>query len=294
MEKFLIVVASGAVSGMVYAMLAMAFVLLYRASGVINMALGEIVTVGALVTYSMRGDHALPLLAAGAVAVGVGMAIAGATDLALLRPAKGRLELSLMLTFGAALVVQAVARLVWGATQYSSSPYSGVPRKIRLGVGEATINGQAIYLAAGLATVFAGLYVLIEHTSFGQRLRATSADREVAQAYGVRTKRVVLTAAIIAGGIAALAGFLLLPVIAFTYAGGTFLAVKGLVAWIAGGLDRISGALIGGLLLGLTEAIVGGYLVTGWQDTIVFGTLIALLLFRPQGLLGRFHPVGVR
>lgn len=294
MDKLVIVIASGVMSGMVYAMLALAFVLLKRASGVINVALGELVTIGALVTYSLRADHGFPLVLAGLVAIVVGMAVAGVIDLTLLRPAHGRLELSLMLTFGAALVIQAVARLIWGASQYTSLPYDGVPRRVGLGLGDATVNGQVIYVALGLLVVYSGITWLVAKTGFGLRLRATAADREVATAYGVRTNRVVLGTSILAGGIAALSGFLLLPVIAFTYHGGALLAVKGIVAWILGGYHRIDGALVGGLVLGVSEALVGGYLVSGWQDSIVFAGLIALLVFRPGGLLGGAHPEGVR
>ena len=294
MEKFALVSASGLVSGMVYAMLAIAFVLLYRASGVVNIAIGEIVTVGALVTYSMRADHGLALVVAGGMAVAIGAVISGTITTTLLRPAHGRLDLSLMLTFGAALVVQAIARLVWGATQYSSAPYTGVPRSLRLGIGDATVNDQALYLLGAVIVVYGGSWWLIEHTSFGRSLRATAADREVASAYGIRTGRIMLATSLLAGGIAALAGFVLLPIVAFTYTGGTFLAVKGLIAWIAGGLNRLSGALAGGLALGVAEALVGGYLVSGWQNTIVFGALIGLLLVRPQGLFGKPIAAGVR
>ncbi|MEQ9163070.1 MAG: hypothetical protein RLN74_10195, partial [Ilumatobacter fluminis] len=127
--------------------------------------------------------------------------------------------------------------------------------------------------------------LVLRVTALGRQLRAVSDDRDMAEAVGVRSGRLVLGAYVVACGLAALVGFFVLPLIFFTYAGGTLLGLKGLVAALVGGLYRPMGPLAGGLLLGLGEAATAGYYSADWKDVSVFAVLIVVLLVRPNGIV---------
>lgn len=286
MQLFSSVLATGIVNGLIYALVGLAFVLIFRVDGVINLALGECVMLGALFGYSLVSDHGMPLAIGAVGALALGGGIGATTELAVFRILGNRDPLGMMiLTFGLALVMQNAARRIWSTDLYSIGGFPGVPSVIRIIYERTIVQGQAIWVAVLAGVVFGAWWLVLRVTALGRQLRAVSDDRDMAEAVGVRSGRLVLGAYVVACGLAALVGFFVLPLIFFTYAGGTLLGLKGLVAALVGGLYRPMGPLAGGLLLGLGEAATAGYYSADWKDVSVFAVLIVVLLVRPNGIV---------
>ncbi|MGK2955583.1 MAG: branched-chain amino acid ABC transporter permease [Solirubrobacterales bacterium] len=286
MELLLTVLASGVLNGLVYALIGLAFVLIFRVDKIVNLALGECTMIGALLGFELNRTRGLPLVLAFVGVVVVGASIGAITEMGILRRMRTRDPLRvLILTFGLALILHSVARIAWSTDLYSLPTFPGVPRVIRLGYERAVLPGQFVWILALAVVVFAVWAIVLRRTHLGRDLRAVSDDRDVAEAMGIRASRRVLGAYVAACALAAVVGFFVSPVLFMSYTGGTLLGLKGLVAALVGGFFRPMGALVGGLVLGLAEAATAGYYRADLRDVAVFGLLIVLLLVRPQGIL---------
>lgn len=286
MELLLSVISSGMLNGLVYALVGLAFVLIFRVDKVVNLAIGECTMLGALVGFELHRARGLPLLVAFVGVLVVGASIGAITETGILRQMRTRDPLRvLILSFGLALVLHSVARVIWSTDLYSLPTFPGVPDVIRLGHQRAVLPGQFVWIAALALLVFGTWSIVLKRTDLGRDLRAVSDDREVAEAMGIRASRRVLGAYVTACALAAVAGFFVSPVMFMSYTGGTLLGLKGLVAALVGGFFRPMGAVVGGLVLGLAEAATSGYYRADLKEVTVFGLLIVLLLVRPQGVL---------
>jgi branched-chain amino acid transport system permease protein len=286
MEKFLTVLLSGGVNGLVYALIGLAFVLIFRVDRVVNLALGECAMFGALVAYEVSKARGYSLVVAALAVLVVGGSIGAITEVGILRRMRTRDPLRvLILSFGIALVLQSVARIIWSTDLYSLPTFPGVPEVIRVFYRRSVLQGQGLWIIAFAAAAFLGWALLLKRSSLGRDLRAVSSDREVAEAMGIPASRLILGAYVVGCALAAFAGFIVSPVLFMSYSGGTLLGLKGLIAALVGGLQRPLGPLVGGLLLGLAEAATAGYYKPDWKEVTVFTVLIALLLVRPQGIL---------
>jgi branched-chain amino acid transport system permease protein len=281
-------VVDGALSGAVYALVALAFVVVYRASRMINFALGEWLMLGAGLTAT--GVHVLGLgLAGGMVFATLGMGALGlAFNRVVLRPMMGRPVIALiMVTLGLGALLRAVATLA----------LTGVPRRLPLPIpaeplrlGELAISSER--LAAGIVSAVAVVLiaVLAHRSRMGLAMRAIADDHQVAMAMGIDPHRYFAIAWLGVGLIAVLAGTLWTAV-----AGGGFgVVLVGLKIFpivIIGGLDSIAGTLVGALLIGVLESLAAGYLDPwlggGFSTTACYLVLIAMLCVRPYGLFGR-------
>lgn len=286
MELSITVLSSGALNGLVYALVGLAFVLTFRVDGVVNLAIGECAMLGALLGVQLHKDQGLPLIVALAGAMVLGGSIGAFTEIGILRRMRHRDPLRiLILTFGLALVLHSIARIVWSTDLYSLPTFPGVPRVIHLGFQRAVLPGQFVWIAGLALLVFVSWGLVLRRTNLGRDLRAVSDDREVAEAMGIRASRRVLGAYIVACMLGSAAGFFVSPVLYMSYAGGTLLGIKGLIAALVGGFLRPMGALVGGLVLGIAEAATAGYYRADLKDVTVFVVLILILLLRPQGIL---------
>lgn len=286
MELLLTVLSSGVLNGLAYALIGLAFVLIFRVDKVVNLAIGECTMIGAMLGFELNRTRGLPLVVAFLGVLVVGALIGAITEMGILRRMRNRDPLRvLILSFGLALIIQAVARIVWSTDLYSLPTFPGVPRVIRLGYRRAVVPGQFLWILALAVAVFGVWAIVLRRTNLGRDLRAVSDDREVAEAMGIRASRRVLGAYIAACALAAVVGFFVSPVLFMSYSGGTLLGLKGLVAALVGGFYRPMGALVGGLVLGLAEAATSGYYRADLREVAVFGLLIVLLLVRPQGIL---------
>jgi branched-chain amino acid transport system permease protein len=286
MEFLLAVLLSGVQNGLVYALVGLAFVLVFRVDRSINLALGESAVLGALLGYTLVVTLGLPLWL-GLLGVAVaGASIGWTTEVVLIRRMRTRSPLRvLVLSFGLALVLQNVWKLFWSTDIYSLPQFPGVPEVVTVFFDRSVVPGQALYVTLLAAVVFGAWAFVLWRTPLGRDMRAVSSDTEVATAVGINARRTVTGAYMMASLLVAVVGFVVSPMIFLSYAGGTLLAVKGLVATLVGGIHRPFGALFGGLLLGIAEAATAGYYSVDWKDVSVFGLLILVLLVRPNGIL---------
>lgn len=280
------VLVSGVQNGLVYALVGLAFVVVFRVDGTINLALGEGLVLGVILGVELVSGQGWPLLLALATVVLVGAVLGYSMEVGVLRRMRDRSPLRvLIVSFGIALVLQNVIRIVWSTDTYTLTTFPGVPRTLSVFYDRSVVSGQFVYLLMLALLVFIGWKHLLHRTRLGRDLRAVGADREIAAAMGIRSGAMVSGSYAVSTALVAAVGFVVSPILFINYAGGTLLAVKGLIAALVGGIRRPFGSLVGGLLLGLGEAATAGYYNVDWKDVTVFSILLVILLVRPGGLL---------
>lgn len=266
---------TGITLGSIYALIALGFVTIYNVTGVINLAQGEFVMIGALAIATLSRAAPLPLAAALAILLTaiVGAAIYQVT----LRPARGASIVTLIIiTIGVSIVLRGIALLIWGVDPYPLRAFSLGP-PISLGV--AVITRQALWVIAttGLAVLL--LYLFFTKTMLGRGMRACALNARAARLMGVPLARMSMLAFALSAGVAAIGGIVLTPIQYASYDMGLILGLKGFVAAIMGGLSSLPGAIIGGLLLGMLESIGGG-INSAYKEAVAFVILIAVLIAR--------------
>lgn len=286
MEKVVVVLLSAILTGAIYAAVALTYVLVIRASGLLNLTHGEVLTVAALLTYTLRVNYGMSIWLALAAAVAVGAVIgAGTYRLFIVHMRDKSLPKAIILTFGLALVIQACVRLLWGTEVRGQATFPGVPTTLQLEFASAQVSGQIIYV---VLLAFASYYLLrrtITGTTFGLSVRAVGSDPEIAEAFGRPTKRLLTVSFASSAALAAMIGWAISPVIFFSFETGTLLGIKGLIAAIVGNIQRPTGAIVGGFVLGAIEAFTRGYISADWITAASVVALLAVLLLRPQGMV---------
>jgi branched-chain amino acid transport system permease protein len=278
------ILISGFFLGLVYGLLAVGLVVVYRGSRVINFAYGETGMIATFAFMEMWVNHHLPLAISVVAAVLLAAGIGAATDLVVIRPLRGEPPLTAMVgTLGVAALI-----LAFAIRRYGVNP-SFLPPLVE-GTG-FTVNGleiqrsQLLVLLAA-ATVLGLLTLLYRASSFGLRLRATALDPAAAGLVGVNTALTSMATWALAGALAGLSGILVASSVSFSVFFMTSLLLRSLAAALVGGLTSIGGGFVAGVTLGLTEALIG-YLapVTGVVEVLLAAFVIGLLLVRPAGLV---------
>jgi branched-chain amino acid transport system permease protein len=205
-----------------------------------------------------------------------------------IRPARHSPPVTLIIiTVGVTIVLRAGALLVWGADPYVLPAFTTLALEDHIfRFGGVIVQAQSLWIWATLAVVLVLLYVLLEHTLMGRALRACAVNRRAAQLMGINPNRMSLVAFAMAAALGALGGIVLGPVTRPIYDMGLMLGLRGFVAAIMGGLVSPPGAVVGGLLLGVVENIAAGVTNPTYKSVFAFLILIAILLFRPQGIMG--------
>lgn len=276
------VLFGGLTSGSIYALVAVGLAVIYRATNIINFAHGEFAVIGALTAASLVGVVGLPLaLLAGIVAAGV----AGLFfERVVLRPMESQPAFVIILcTLGASIAFRGAAMLVWGKDPLRLEAFSG---ETPLRFGGAAILPQAIWVLAITAVVMVLVGLALQRTIFGKALRACAENSWTAGLVGINVRSMITGTYVISAALGGIAGVLISPIAALDFQSGLLLTIKGLTAAIIGGLDRISGVVAGGLLLGVIEAYASAYVSSSLKDVVAFSILILLLMLRPQGLFG--------
>ena len=275
---------SGITVGAVYALVALGFTIIYNASDVVNFAQGEFVMLGGMITAfaSMAG---LPLALAGLLAIAATAAVGVALNKLAIEPARGAPVVSLIIiTIGASIFIRGVAQLVFDKQLHRFPAFSG-DEPIRL-LG-ATILPQSLWVLVGAFAVFVGLWLFFTRTLTGRAVLATSNNRLAAQLVGINTGWVMTLSFALSAAIGALAGVLVTPITNTSYDVGIALALKGFAAAMLGGMGNPKGALVGGILLGLIEALTAGYLSSQYKDAAAFVVILVVLFAMPQGIFGK-------
>ena len=323
MDTFLQQIINGLTLGSVYAIVALGYTMVYGIIQLINFAHGEVVMIGAMVAYSVivalvGAKVALPpvmvVLIGLAIAIPVCMGVGYTLERVAYRPLRRAPRLAPLITaIGLSIILQHLAMIIWSRNPL---PYPQIIQTVPYHIGGATITNVQIAIIAGSITMMIALLALVYRTKLGIAMRATSQNQTVAGLMGIDIDRVIAVTFVIGAALGAVAG-----VMHGTYYGvahyqmGFLLGLKAFSAAVLGGIGNLAGAMLGGVLLGVIEALGAGYVgdltnlcqLSDWsttirercesdpnltlfgsnyQDVFAFIVLIAVLVFRPSGLLG--------
>lgn len=286
MDEFLQYTVSGLSTGGIYSLVALGLALIYRSTRILNFAHGDITTIGTLVAFTLLGMK-VPFAVAAVVALLFGAGLAMAFYFCVLVPAQRREATQLgqiILTLGLGLIIQGVVAYA-GGTEPQAFPFPLSEFKIYK-LGSITISQLSLgTLAISLLSCFI-FYLLIQKTRLGLAMRATSENLPAAQTLGIPTRMVLALSWGFASLLGVLAGLFLAPVLLLDPFFMLEPFLKGFAAAILGGLNSLPGAIVGGLILGVAEALAGGYISIAFKNTFAFLLIIVVLLLRPEGLLG--------
>ena len=284
MAELLQFVFAGLTVGAIYALVALGFTLIYKASDIINFAQGEFVMLGGMTTVFVA--HAgVPLPLAALIAIAATTAIGLALHRFAIEPAHGATPVALiMITIGASIFLRGTAQVVFDRRFHSLPPLLGADP---IHFGGAAILPQSLIVLVSAAIIVILLWLFIERTVLGKAVIATAANRLAARLVGVNTSRIVAFSFGVSAVIGAIAGVLITPITLTSYDAGTLLALKGFAAAMLGGIGSAPGAVVGGLLIGMFEALAAGYLSSNYKDAVAFLIILVVLVAIPQGLFGR-------
>ena len=278
------VIVNGFFVGLVYGLLAVGLVVVYRGSRIINFAYGETGMLGAFVFSELWVSAHLGLIPALIIGVAVSAVLGAATEVVLIRPLRGQPPLTAMV---GTLAVAALL-LTFASRRYGLYPRF-LPPLVRGGgidVAGLTVQPAQLVILVVAGGVLAALAALSKYTSFGLRLRATALDPMAAGLVGVDTNRTSVATWALAGGLAGLSGILIAPSVAFSVFFMTSLLLRSVAAALVGGLTSIGGAVVAGITLGIAEGVIGYTVpINGIVEVALAAFVIGLLLVRPSGLV---------
>jgi branched-chain amino acid transport system permease protein len=282
-DQFLQYLFSGITSGSVYALTAIGFTLIFNATQIINFSQGQMVMLGGMIGVSLY-KAGLPLWGCFLGAVVIVTLVSMGLETVAIRPLlrKGVLA-QIIATVGAAFVFETAAMLIWGRDAVTLPPFSG---DAPLAVGKATIVPQTLWVVGLTILIVIVLQVFYRKSLFGTAIRACSVNPTAARLQGVSYRKVVLFSFALSGAVAAAAGVMITPISFMSYSSGALIGLKGFAAATLGGLGNPLGAVLGGFILGIVEALGIGVVSAGYKDAISFVILLLVLFLRPAGLLG--------
>ncbi len=273
--------------GAVYALVALGYSLIYASAGVLNWSQGDMVMLGAYIGYVLYRLLGINFVVSLGISMGAAALIGMLVERSVLRPLRKRQAPAInvvIATLGVAIIARNIALVIWGPdAQAFPSPVDSSP--LRLG-NLSIIPLDILIVSVGLVLMLLLQYFL-NYTREGKALRAVAQDRVAAILMGVDGKSSDALAFATSSMMGAAAGLLIAPVFFVTFNMGSGIGLKGFVAAVVGGLGSIPGAIAGGFFLGLTEAIAGGKISSGYRDAISFVLLILVLWLKPSGLFSR-------
>jgi branched-chain amino acid transport system permease protein len=285
MDLFLQLVANGLVLGAFYALSALGLTLVFGLMRVVNFAHGELYVIGGLLGWALTAVLGWNYFLALVVVVIVLGVVGYLIDQVLIARVRGQgEEPTILLTIGLSIFIANTALLIVGTTPVTvASPFASKP----LFLGPVVITQARLVLVVICAVLIASANLLIQKTTLGRAMRATFQDPMAAQLVGIRTPRIYGFTFALGATLAGAAGMLLGSIYVVEASSGGVISLKAFVVVILGGMGSFAGAVAGGLILGLTEALWGGYVSTGYVDAIGFALVIVTLLVRPYGLFSR-------
>jgi len=279
------VAVQGIVTGMIYALVGVGFVLVFRTAGIFNFAHTESYTIGALATFMFvtrwGSTYWQSIFIAGILCGMVGVV----TELIAFR----RLIIKnappvnvIVASIALGIILRATSLLIWGP---DAQFVKGI--KTKLSLGSVVIGGQSLLVTLTVIVIIIGLGLLLYRTRLGIALRAVADNRVIASVMGVDIRLTLPLAFGMAGMLGGVAGSLVAPILFPQFRMGQAVIIKAFSASVIGGLDSIPGTIAGGLFIGIVESFVGVYLTTAFKDVFAFALLIIMLVVRPTGILGR-------
>jgi branched-chain amino acid transport system permease protein len=282
--RLLQLVVNGAASGCIYGLIALGFVLIYKATEMVNFAQGDILMLGGFVAFTLIATWGLNYWLGALLAVLITAAFGFALDAVVLRRVIGQPQFAVvMLTLGLGFIFRAFAGIVWGYDSVGfETPFTN--RTVRL--GGVVLGQDNVSIIVGTVILCLVLYLFFSRTRLGIAMQASSQNQLAAYYMGIPVRTVFSLIWAISAGVAAVAGILLSPVSMIDVNMG-FLGLKAFAAAVLGGFGSIPGALVGGVIVGIVEQMAGYYLPPGSQDVTSNVVLLAVLILRPEGLFAQ-------
>jgi branched-chain amino acid transport system permease protein len=286
MSRFIDLTLSGISDGMIYAAVALALVLIWRATRIVNFAQGGMLMITTFIAYSVyTGTNSYWLAFFSALVAG--LVLGAVVERVLVRPVEGGPPLNaVIVTLGLLILLQAIAGMIWGGTPRSFPPAFSI-RGYEIGGHRVLFSPNDLFIVISVLIVAGLLWLLFNRTAVGLRMRASAFAPEVARLLGVRVGRMLTLGWALAAVAGSLAGVLIAPSVFVGPNNFDAVLVFGFTAAVIGGLDSPPGAVIGGVLLGLALNYIAGYM---GSDLVTLGALVilmAVLMIRPDGLFTR-------
>ncbi len=286
MSLFFDYTLNGITNGMIYAALALALVLIYRATRIINFAQGAAGMLTTFIAFSLLSRGWGYWWAFVAVLL-IGFAIGAVTERVLIRPLQGKSELNpVIVTIGLLVVFEGLAGAIYGNAS-RGFPAAFSQRGLHVGTTAIAFSRFDVFILIAVLALMAGTLVLFRFTAIGLRMRASAFSREIARLLGVRVGLLLTLGWALAGIAGSLAGLLVAPTSSFGPYYMDLILVYGFTAAVIGGLESPVGALVGGIISGLCISYVGGYLGSGLEPLGALALLMVALMVRPEGLFSR-------
>ena len=284
MDYFIQLLVSGIAAGLVYGFIGMGFAMIYRATGVVNFAQGELMMLVSYIAFTLAGTFQfgfwLMLAATVAASVLIGLLI----EVLLIRPMLGQPVFStVMVTIGLAVILRSVVVLIWGADPMPLN--AGLPTEV-IKIGPAGLYPAQLYSVGLMAAVLLGLWTFFRYSRVGIAMRATANVQTAALLMGINVKRIFALSWALSAGLAAIAG-VLIGVVYDVNPGMWTTGLRSFPAVILGGLDSVFGAALGGILIGVVENLSEGYIGRGMKEIAGFVLILVVLMVRPYGLFGK-------
>ena len=286
--SFLQYLINGISIGAVYAIIALGYTMVYGIAKMLNFAHGDVIMVGAYMSFCVTSYLGLPAVVGVLVAVAVCTVLGIVIEGLAYKPLRGVPSLAVLITaIGVSYFLQNVAQLIWGSAPKNFKSIVSM-KPLSLFGGQITITGEVIVTILASIAIMVGLTLFTTRTRTGKAMRAVSEDRDAAQLMGINVNQTISMTFAIGSALAAIAGVLLcstVPTLMPTT--GAMPGIRAFTAAVFGGIGSIPGAMLGGILLGIIETFSKAYLSTQFSDAIVFLVLIVILLVKPAGLLGK-------
>jgi branched-chain amino acid transport system permease protein len=284
MDTFIQLTVTGLSSGAILALAALGFVLIYKASEVINFAQGQFLLIGAYVVWALNVDAELHWALAVAGAIGVAIVLGLVVERLILRPLVGEPTISvIMVTIGLAQVLGALVQIIWGTHPHA---FPGFIPDDTVTIAGARVGENRLWALGLVALALVAFALFFQRSRHGVAMRAVADDQQAALTMGISVRRTFALAWALAGVTAVVGGMLVANLIGVS---GEVSNVGLLVfpVVIVGGLDSVPGAVVGGAIIGLLTAYTGGYIGEGLDQVIPYIALVVILLVKPYGLFGQ-------
>jgi branched-chain amino acid transport system permease protein len=280
---FLQLLLNGVAVGCIYGLVALGFVLIYKATELVNFAQGDLLMLGAFVAYMAIAWWGWDYWLGFGLAVVVVALFGALLDRSILRKVIGQPQFAVvMLTIGLGAMFRTFASVTWGSEIYTlTTPFDG-----KTVIAGATFSDQYLSIVVGTVILCGTLYAFFNYTRIGVAMQATSQNQLAAYYMGIPVKLIFSFIWAISAATAAVAGILLAPVTLIDINMGLAVALKAFAAAVLGGFGSIPGALVGGIIIGLIELFAGRFLPDGFKDAAPYVVLLLVLAVRPQGLFG--------
>ncbi|MGO9823386.1 MAG: branched-chain amino acid ABC transporter permease [Solirubrobacteraceae bacterium] len=299
MQELIQTIVSGLVTGCIYALIALGYTMVYGILKLLNFAHGDVYMIGAFLGYFVvqwfGGPLALSIpvplliLVMFVVAAGGCGALGMAIERFAYRPLRDAPRIAPLITaLGISFILENSILLIYGGFPRSYNTTDYISFNSGITIDGVRIDSVELMIFATTIVLCAGLMLLVQRTTLGKSMRAIASDREAAMMLGINVDRTIALTFLIASAIAGIAGVLTgLQIAGINNTLGFLAGLKAFTAAVVGGIGSIPGAMVGGLLIGLAESFTLVYISTKYSDLVVFGILIATMLIRPTGILGK-------